>query len=148
MSDYAKLNASPQLVEKKEIIGIYDYDVHGGAVDTSGIELSDLFGINPGEALRVTKVFVIDAATSGTSSATLSFGTESTDPDNILDDTAVSSLTEHAVIDGVQVPQTGSTWIVNSGSTFLKIKAQVKTEALTAGKVAVIAEIIKLPEYV
>lgn len=143
MSDRAELNQVPRGIEKKEIVGTFDFDVHGGAINTAGIQISEKFGINPGEALRVTKVFVQKAFTSG-GSATVSFGTEATDPDNILDDTAVASLTLKAIIDGVQVPQTASTWIVNSGTTFLPIKAQIKTAALTAGKADVYAEIVKL----
>jgi hypothetical protein len=143
MSNYALLNQIPRGIEKKEIVGTYDFSVHGGAIATAGIEISDRFGINPGEAIRVAKIFVATACTSD-GSATVSFGTEASDPDNILDDTAVASLTLKALIDGVPVPQTGSTWIVNSGTTFLPIKAQIKTAALKAGKVDVIAEIIKL----
>lgn len=143
MSDYSELNAIPRGIEKKEVVGTYDFSVHGGAIDTSGIEISDYFGINPGEAIRVAKIFVPTAFTSG-GSATVSVGTEATDPDNILDDTAIASLSENSLTDGIPVPQTGSTWVVNSGSTFLPVKVQIKVAAVTAGKMDVIAEIIKL----
>lgn len=144
MSDNAKLNQIPREESKREVVGTFDFDIHGGAINTAGIEISgQYFGINPGEALRVTKIFVQEAFTSD-GSATVSFGTEATDPDNILDDTAVASLSEHALLDGVQVPQTASTWIKNTGSTFLPIKAQVKVAVLTAGKADIHAELIKL----
>jgi hypothetical protein len=147
MSENSALNATPQLLEKKEVIGIFDFGIHGGAIDTAGIELSGLFGLNPGEALADVKINVIEAVTSD-GSATVSLGTEATDPDNILEDTAVASLTQHAVLDGIQVPQTIATWVVNTGTTFLPIKAQVKTAALTAGKFAVIATIKRIPSRV
>lgn len=143
MSTLALQNAIPRGIEKKEIVGTYDFSVHGGAIDTAGITISKFFGINPGEALRNVKIFVQTAVTSG-GSATVSFGTEASDPDNILDDTAVASLGAKAALDGVPVPQTIATWIVNSGTTFLPIKAQVKTAALLTGKVDIIAEVIKL----
>jgi len=143
MSDYSELNAIPRGIEKKEVVGTYDFAVHGGAIATAGIEISDYFGINPGEAIRCAKVFVHTPLAGA--SATVSIGTESTDPDNILDDTAITSLdAEYDKLDCVPVPQTIATWIVNTGTTFLPIKVQVKTTALTAGKFDVIAEIIKL----
>ena len=143
MSDLALLNQIPRGIEKKEIVGTFDFDIHGGAIDTAGIEISRFFGLNPGEALRNVKIFVATAVTSD-GSATVSFGTEASDPDNILEDTAKATLSLKAVLDGVPVPQTIATWIVNTGTTFLPIKAQVKTAALTAGKIDIIAEIIKL----
>jgi hypothetical protein len=143
MSDLANLNAIPRTVHKREVVGTYDFSIHGGAIDTSGIEISDFFGINPGEAIRVAKIFCAAACTSD-GSATVSIGTEASDPDNILDDTAVASLSLKAVLDGVPVPQTIATWIVNTGTTFLPIKVQVKVAALTAGKIDVYAEIAKL----
>ena len=74
MSDLAKLNAIPRGVEKEEVVGTYDFDIHGGAIDTAGITISRFFGINPGEAIRVTKIFVAAACTSD-GSATVSLGT-------------------------------------------------------------------------
>lgn len=144
MSSNSKLNAIPREESKREVVGTYDFAVHGGAIDTAGIKLSSqYFGLNPGEALRNVKVFCLEAFTSN-GSATVSFGTETTDPDNILDDTAIASMGAKVLIDAVQVPQTGSTWIVNTGTTFLPIKAQVKVAALTGGKADIHAEIVRL----
>jgi hypothetical protein len=144
MSTNAELNQIPREESKREVVCTYDFDIHGGAVDTAGIELSEMyFGLNPGEALRVAKIYVVEDFTSD-GSATVSLGTEDTDPDDILDDTAIASLTAGDLLDGVQVPQDASTWIVNSGTTFLPIKAQVKVAALTAGKLDVHAEIVRL----
>lgn len=144
MSDYSALNPIPQLVEKKEIRATFDTSIHGTAVNATGYEISDRFGINPGEAVRVAKINVLEAFTASANELRISVGTESTDPDDILDNTEKSSLTEHAVIDGIPVPQTAATWIVNDGTSFLPIKVQIYGEDATAGALEVIMEVIKL----
>ena len=142
MSDHALLNAVPQELIKKEVVGTYDVAIHGGAIDTAGIKISNFFGINPGEAVRVAKI--IGQTDFVGTSATISIGTEAEDPDNILDDTAITGLTAAHRVNGIPVPQTIATWVENTGTTFLPIKVQVKTTVLTAGKLDVICEIVKL----
>lgn len=144
MSTQALRNAIPQELIKKEVVGTFDVSIHGGAIDTAGATISDFFGINPGEAIRNAKI--IGQTDFVGTSATISVGTEAEDPDNILDDTAITSLENDDRLNGVPVPQTIATWIENTGTTFLPVKVQVKTTALTAGKLDVILEIVKLKD--
>ena len=144
MSEQALKNAIPQELIKKEVVGTFDVSIHSGAIDTAGVTISEFFGINPGEAIRNAKI-IGQTDFEGTS-ATISVGTEADDPDNILDDTAITGLTAAHRVDGIPTPETISTWVENTGTTFLPVKVQVKTTALTAGKMDVILEIVKLKD--
>lgn len=106
----------------------YDFAKHGGAISaiTVGPKL-----IPPQTVITHAAIRVVTAClgTNGTLQLML------VGADDIITATNVSALTLDALIVGVPVPQTASTWILTTAHT--QLTATIATTAFTAGKVDV-----------
>jgi len=135
MSDFAKENQIPYGVVEETIDIVLDMsinDVDGVSNKTVAVHQMP-FSINDDEAIEPL-AFIVDTAFTSDGSATLSIGTDSsTEPDNWLDDTAVSSLTVDAIIE-MTGDGSSSSWITNKTGAELPLYFENKTAAFTAGK--------------
>ena len=106
----------------------YDFAKHGGAISaiTVGPKL-----IPPQTIITHCVIRVVTAClgTSGTLALML------VGANDLITATNVSALTLDAVIVGVPVPQTASTWVLTTAAT--QLTATIATTAFTAGKVDV-----------
>lgn len=137
MSNNAKTNR-PQfstLVNTVEVT--YDATVDGGAIGEGTLP----FKLNPGQIIKMAFLkTTTDFASSG--AATISFGFEASDPDNLVDDTAKATLASGALVACIPV-NTVATFIENTTSAPLQLRYGVKTAALTAGAVKIVMDILK-----
>lgn len=141
MSEFAKNNPNAQSLPSNFV----SMEIKAALIaDTTQHALN--LTLEPGEAFRHGYFHVIEKFTSS-GSATLNFGTDgvsgTSDPDDLLDDSAVAGLTAGATIALVPVG-TASTLVKNTGTTAKTVKVLSNTAGMTAGRGNLILEKIKL----
>ena len=115
--------------EMKKVEALLDVSEDGGAV-----AVYDMIEVQEDIVIHQAYTKVKEAATDGGATAPVEIGIKGGDTDAILPATLVASLTLNAIIDGAAA---SDRLRVASGSI---ISAEVKNEALTAGKIAVVIE--------
>lgn len=117
---------------KNSVRGVYDFSVSGGAV--SQINILDTDGnpvVIPSGAI-VTNV-IAHAVAAVTTSASGTLGLTMNSASDVCGDTAAGTLTLNALVAGVPVGTAATAVRATADRT---VKAEIKTGALTAGKVA------------
>lgn len=121
---------------KNNVRGVYDFTTQGGAV--SQISILDTDGkavVIPSGAI-VTNV-IAHVITAVTTSASGTLGLTANSASDLCGDTAAGTLTLNALVAGVPVGTAATAVRLTAERT---LKAEIKTGALTAGKVAFYVE--------
>ena len=134
MSDQAKTSRLPIRQEMFQLK--YSIDFTDGG-NSGAIGVHELTQVLPKYNDIIDVCFRVVEACVGTS-GTISFGVDDdSEPDDLLDDTAVASLTLDAAIDGIPTIGTDATHIAITTAD-KAINYEIKTTAFSAGKIDMI----------
>jgi hypothetical protein len=117
---------------KNNVRGVFDFAVSGGAVSQISILDTDGNAIVIPSGAIITNV-IVHVITAVTTSASGTLGLTANSASDLCGDTAAGTLTLNALVAGVPVGTAATSVRMTADRT---LKAEIKTGALTAGKVA------------